>query len=339
MKPNLPQEPPPPRHGDRGPKGETRYMDWQGIQPLSVADKQRTFYHEDIWLRRFHDVFKAPDEQDRIQKGQIRFVCSLAIETGAIDGLYHLVPEVEEALLHDGFGTARRRPLNQERMGGSLDDAIVALVESTVPWEVLNDHLDAHTLVLEHAVEDRPITKHAMRELHALITAHQETHDAVDSLGQQGSRKLEQGTFRKFEAYANDVSPQSDGAVHTYAPPEQVEYQLDRMLDLYEEYRETHHPLLVGAWLHHRFIQIHPFADGNGRTGRMVLNWHLWRTRWHPVSVHRKNRDRYLDALNRADSGDLSALVDFLIYLSRETIRTVMHEFSFEERQRVLGSV
>ena len=118
-----------------------------------------------------------------------------------------------------------------------------------------------------------------------------------------------------------------------------MEPQLDLLLELYDEYRDAHHPLLVGAWLHHRFMQIHPFADGNGRTGRMLLNWHLRRADWLPISVHRKDRDRYLDAMDRADAGDLSVLTNFLIAMNRKAIRLVMFEFSFEERQRVLGSV
>ena len=70
----------------------------------------------------------------------------------------------------------------------------------------------------------------------------------------------------------------------------------------------------------------------------MWLNWHLWRAGWYPNSVHRKERDRYLAAMDQVDAGDLAALTNFLIKMNREAIRTVMHEFSVEERLRVLGS-
>ena len=331
MKPNLPQAPPPPRRDDREPEGETRHTDWPGIQPLSAADRQRTFDHEEIWHRRFHTVYEAPNNRDRIKKGTDRFMRSLAIETGAVEKLYDLTEEVTEALLRKGFGMEHMRLLKPEQSEGNLDDA---LAESIPQWETLHDHVKAHEMVLQSVVEGRPFTKHAIRELHALITAHQDTHLAVDSLGRRVDRKLRKGAFK---IYPNNPR-QPDGTVYFYAPPEQVEPQLDFMLELYAEYREAHHPLLVGAWLHHRFIQIHPFADGNGRTGRMLLNWHLWPARWYPVSVHRKDRNRYLDAMNQADAGDLSVLTDFLIKMSREAIRIVMHEFSVEERLRVLGS-
>ena len=331
MEPNLPQAPPPSRRGDREPEGETRHTDWEGIQPLSAADTKRTFDHEEIWHRRFHPVCTSPNERDRIQRGFLRFARSLAIETGAIEGLYDLTPEVEEALLRDGPRMEHTRLMNPKHPALSLDDAIA---QAHALFDVLWDHVKAHNMVLELAVEDHAITKHAIRELHALITAHQDTHRAVDSLGRRVDRKLRKGAFK---IYPNNPR-QPDGTVYLYAPPEQVELQLDLMLELYAEYREAHHPLLVGAWLHHRFIQIHPFADGNGRTGRMLLNWHLWRARWYPVSVHRKDRNRYLDAMNQADAGDLSVLTDFLIAMNRKAIRLVMHEFSVEERLRVLGS-
>ncbi len=261
----------------------------------------------------------------------MRFVHSLAIETGAIEGLYDLTDEVTEVLLRDGFGMEHTRLLNPERTGGNLDDA---LAESISLLEVLWDHVKAHNMVLKLAVEDRPLTKHAIRELHQLITARQETHDAVNSFGQRVQRKLRKGAFKQWP----NNPRQPDGTVYLYAPPEQVEPQLDLLLELYNQYRDAYHPLLVGAWLHHRFIQIHPFPDGNGRTGRMLLNWHLWRAGWYPVSVHRKDRDKYLDAMDQADAGDLSVLTNFLIKMNREAIRIVMHEFSVEERLRVLGS-
>ena len=49
-------------------------------------------------------------------------------------------------------------------------------------------------------------------------------------------------------------------------------------------------------------------------------------------------RQLYVPPLARADAGDLAVLTNFLIKMNREAIRTLMHEFSFEARQRVLGS-
>jgi fido (protein-threonine AMPylation protein) len=91
-----------------------------------------------------------------------------------------------------------------------------------------------------------------------------------------------------------------------------------------------HVPALISAWLgdtnalrseaepdalarlHARFEQIHPFLDGNGRTGRLVLNLVLVRLGYPPAVIYKGERPRYLDALARADQGDEGPLAEFL---------------------------
>ena len=66
------------------------------------------------------------------------------------------------------------------------------------------------------------------------------------------------------------------------------------------------------ATLHCRFEQIHPFLDGNGRTGRLLLNLVLVRHGYPPAIIYKRDRARYLRALQRADTGDASALGEML---------------------------
>ncbi len=66
------------------------------------------------------------------------------------------------------------------------------------------------------------------------------------------------------------------------------------------------------AALHSHFEQVHPFLDGNGRTGRLVLNLVLVRLGYPPAIIYKGDRARYLAALRRADQGDCGPLGEFL---------------------------
>ena len=66
------------------------------------------------------------------------------------------------------------------------------------------------------------------------------------------------------------------------------------------------------AKIHCRFEQIHPFLDGNGRTGRLILNLILVRLGYPPMVIYKRDREKYLTALSRADHGDSRPLGQIL---------------------------
>ena len=66
------------------------------------------------------------------------------------------------------------------------------------------------------------------------------------------------------------------------------------------------------ARLHNRFERVHPFLDGNGRTGRLALNLMLVRLGYPPVVIFKRQRDAYLSGMQKADDGDFGPLGELL---------------------------
>jgi hypothetical protein len=74
------------------------------------------------------------------------------------------------------------------------------------------------------------------------------------------------------------------------------------------------------AWLHHRFTQIHPYQDGNGRVARAIGSLVFLKVGWFPIVVTREDRVRYIEALEVADDGDLRLLVGFFVGVQKRAL-------------------
>jgi Fic family protein len=108
-----------------------------------------------------------------------------------------------------------------------------------------------------------------------------------------------------------------------HVPPKSWSEIMDHMeqWEVWSQRNADSPPLLRATVLHAWLEHVHPFLDGNGRTGRAITNLELVRAGYPPVIIRRKDRDQYLDALGRADDGDLGAFMDIMAGRMEDALR------------------
>jgi len=89
-------------------------------------------------------------------------------------------------------------------------------------------------------------------------------------------------------------------------PAPYVKTDMGLLLKWYQENKNKLHPLVLAIIFHHKFEKIHPFMDGNGRAGRMIMNYILIKNDYPPIIIHKKTRAEYLESLRKADKSDLT---------------------------------
>ena len=111
------------------------------------------------------------------------------------------------------------------------------------------------------------------------------------------------------------------------SPGKYVKTDIDLLLKWFNENKNKLPPIVLAIVFHHKFEKIHPFMDGNGRTGRMIMNYILLNNNLPPTIIHKKNRKEYLEAMREADGSDLWKLdeksySDLIDYGAEEFIDT-----------------
>lgn len=100
------------------------------------------------------------------------------------------------------------------------------------------------------------------------------------------------GKFRK-KGEEVIVADSTGKIVHEGAPQSRIQPLLKELILWYEQNKEKYNGLILGAVVHNQFENIHPFADGNGRVGRILLNYILLRHNLPPMNIDFKNRGEY----------------------------------------------
>ena len=268
---------------------EERQIDLASIQPLY-----------DTW--RASKVGLEQSSPSRLKEFNERLIRRLSVETGILEQLYDLDLGTTEALVTHGFV--------EDLVSRSDTD-----IEPSRLIDILRDQEAAIQLVIDCVTQNRELAKGVIHELHAILTRHQDTTTAIDQFGNRHEIPLLRG---KYKEQPNNPK-RDDGTVHEYCPPVQVDSEMDNLIAWLSE-DEEEDPIVTAAWLHHRFTQIHPYQDGNGRVARTLATLVLLRADLLPLVLDRDLRVEYIKALEDADAGDLSTLASIFARLERTAI-------------------
>ena len=170
----------------------------------------------------------------------------------------------------------------------TMRETALVLEGITIAKKPLKDHLeavghrDAFLYVQRLVTDNTPITENTIRDIHALIL--------ID-------RPEDRGLYRR-------IPVKIMGARHEPPQPWQVPLLMEQLME--RHHGSSRHPAAEAAAFHMEFERIHPFIDGNGRTGRLVLNLMLMRAGYPPIDVKYSDRQRYYACFDYANA-DTSA--------------------------------
>jgi Fic family protein len=175
---------------------------------------------------------------------------------------------------------------------------------------------DTNELLLSAFNEKRPLDEALVKEFQLRLT-----QNAYDSRPWQLGECPSEYKRHDYITGTNEIG----------AAPEDVQ---EEMAELLSEMQGVPNDkvLIAAAYFHAKFENIHPFADGNGRTGRLVMNYILLLHGHPPVIIHEEDRKGYYSALEAWDERqELDPLIE---YLQEQTAKTWEKQIQRSEKQR-----
>ncbi len=198
----------------------------------------------------------------------------------------------------------------------TLKETAMVLEGMTIDRKPLKDHLeavghrDAFLYVEEIARKELPLSEFVIKSIHSLVLMDQPE---------------DKGVFRR-------IPVRIMGAFAEPVQPYLIEPKITELLAADEQRRETMKPIERIARFHLEFEGIHPFIDGNGRTGRLIMNLDLIRCGYPPINVKYTDRKKYYDAFDSYyRDGDAGAMVDLVAGYVNERLDMYLEMLSERE--------
>ena len=109
--------------------------------------------------------------------------------------------------------------------------------------------------------------------------------------------------------------------------PTEVKQELKELIEWYKEKKKTLFPPELAFKFYFKYEKIHPFEDGNGRTGRLIMNKILMDGKFQPMIIYKKNKNSHLKAFERGRTGNIKNFLDFMFKRYRANYKEFYSKF------------
>ncbi|WP_010236908.1 Fic family protein [Clostridium arbusti] len=113
-----------------------------------------------------------------------------------------------------------------------------------------------------------------------------------------------------------------------HRPPEHflISEKMGKLIKWYDVNKNKLEPIMLAAEFHHKFTYIHPFTDGNGRCGRLLMNLILMRNGYTITVIKMQDRESYMNALEKASTeNDLEAFINIVASAVDRSLDTYLY--------------
>lgn len=286
--------------------GKKYYYRAVSVRDGKKVSKKRKYLGKDLSKK---ELARAELEADRELGVLERLLTPEDIEAlEKIRGAYAREPEATYENRYEAFITQfthdstaiEGNTLTLQETGSLLFDNVSPSGKKLEEINEVIGHRKAFDLMLGHTGD---ITREFIYELHSLVMK--------DTISPKFDQQI--GQYRTEQVYIRGLDWRPPA-------PKDVPGDMKALLVWYSKNKNRLHPLVVAIYFHVGFEVVHPFIDGNGRVGRLLMNFILHKNGFPMVNIPNSERLSYYGVLGKAQmEGDLRPFIDFMIELLEDS--------------------
>ena len=232
------------------------------------------------------------------------------VEKYKLDWKYYIVQKTEQQRRQIFRNFAIRFIFESNSIEGSklTENEVLKIVKKeyikkTLPQKEVQEVYNSINAIEYIQSGDFKLTQKHIKELYSIITK---------DLGYEQ-------TFKKQNNSVNNKNT---------VEPKNVKSELKNAISWYTSNKKKGNPFMNAIIFHNKFEHIHPFLDGNGRTGRMILIWMLMQTGYDVLLYKKKNMRKYFSALDHGDKERYQKIITYSVEAYKETIKELTSQYT-----------